>query len=120
MNKKLNDPNIKVNLGNLLENEYINQKIDLTLSTFNKLTSLFELFNNSNLETFMNPLIYYFYNIELNKGGDILKKEIDFIINFFVNNSKNEKDIEICKNLNKDKFVEFVKNLTKKETLLLK
>ena len=120
MKQKLNDPNIKINIGNLLENEYINQKIDLTLSTFNKLISLFELFNNSNLETFINPLIYYFYNIELNKGEDILKKEIDFIINFFINNSKNEKDIEICKNLNKDKFVEFVKNLTKKEKLLLK
>ena len=117
--KKLNDPNLMLNIGgNLKDNA--NYKMNITLGTFNKITEIFDKFNKSSIESFVHPYISYFCNIVLKHGYEALKNEIDFIINYFNNNSKEERYKQIVQNFDKNKFLEFIKNYTKREKILLK
>ena len=116
--KKLNDPNIKMNNSSEVD---INQKITIALGTFNQLSLLFKKFINCNSDSFIHPYTEYFYNIELeNKGGKTLNKEVEFLIDYFRINSKNQEEEKLFQNFDKDKFVDFIKNLTKIENILLK
>ena len=119
--KKLSDPNVKINIGILDEDTEHNEKINLSIGLFNQIIDLFDKFNEcNNIESFIHPSIDYFYSIELKNSGEVLKNEIDFIINYFINNSNNEKEKKICEKFDKKKFVEFIKNLTKREKILFK
>ena len=118
--KKLNDPNIKMNIENI-SNIKIEQKIVLTLGTLDKLALLIEKFNNTDVNSFINPYTDYFYDIESeDKDGKALENEIDFLVDYFMNNAKNEEEKKIFKNFDKKRFVDFIKNLTKRENILLK
>ena len=119
VNKKLNEPNLMINVGNQLKDN-ANHKINITLGTFNRIAELFHKFNESSIESFVHPYISYFYNIELNQGDDALKNEIDFIVNYFSNYSKEEKHKQIIQKFDKNKFIEFIKNFAKREKILLK
>ena len=56
VNKKVNDPHLKLNVGNQLQNN-ANYKMNITLGTFNKITELFYKFNESSIESFSQPYI---------------------------------------------------------------
>jgi len=117
--KKLNDPNLMLSIGNQLKDN-ANYKMNIVLGSFNRITELFYKFNESSTDSFVHPYILYFYNIELNQGDTALKKEVDFIINYFSNYSKEEKHKQIINKFDKNKFLEFIKNYTKREKILLK
>ena len=118
--KKLNDPNLKMNISSISDIEN-NQKLNLSFGAFNKLIDLFDKFNKcNNVGTFIHYCTGYFYNIELNHGATVLKNEIDFIINYFISNAENEEEKKICENFDKKKFIEYIKNLTKREKILFK
>ena len=119
--KKMRDPNIKENYGKIDKQDvYIN--IKSSIENFNKLKNMIEEFNKhkSDIETFSHYGVKYFYEIGIKKGENALKKEIDFVINYFINNIENNDDIEICKNFDKNKFVEYIKKITKREKILIK
>ena len=117
--KKINDPTIQMNIKTIYQIDSF-QKVSAAMGSFDNLISLFDKFNKSNVDSFIHSSIDFFYNIELNYGSTILKKELDFVLNYFIHNSKNENEIKICQSLDKNKFIDFVKNLSKREKILYK
>ena len=100
----------------------ITKNIESSISNFNELKNLFEIFNENqnDIDNFSHPNIKYFYELELKKGENSLKTEIEFIINYFINNNKEEKELNIFKNFDKIKFIEYIKQITKREKVLIK
>ena len=96
--------------------------IEESISNFNELKNLFEEFNKNenNIESFSHFGVKYFYELELKKGEKDLKKEIEFIINYFINNTKDEKDRNLFKNFVTKNFVEYIRQITKREKILIK
>ena len=121
---KSKDPRMKENLNIINENDksIISANVSTAVSTFIKLKNMFEEFNNHNndIETFTHYGVKYFYELELKNGENALKKEIDFVTNYFINNAKDENEINIYKNFDKNKFVEYIKKVTKREKILIK
>ena len=93
--KKINDPTIQMNIKTIFQIDSF-QKVNAAVGSFDNLISLFDKFNKSNIDSFIHSSIDFFYNIGLNYGVTILKKELDFVLNYFIQNSKNESEIKIC------------------------
>ena len=121
---KYKDPRMKesVNNINVIDNRIILANVSTAITMFTNLKKLFEEFNNHNndIETFSHHGVKYFYELELKNGEEALKKEIDFVINYFTDNANDENEKNIYINFDKNKFVEYIKKITKREKILIK
>ena len=112
---KYKDPRMKESVNNLnvVDKNLILANVSTAISIFTTLKKLFEEFNNHNndLETFTHHGVRYFYELELKNGEGDLKKEIDFVINYFTNNANDEHEKNIYANFDKNKFVEYIKKI---------
>ena len=121
---KYKDPRMKesVNNINVIDKRIILANVSTAITMFTNLKKLFEEFNNHNndIETFTHYGVKYFYELELKNGENALKKEIDFVINYFTDNANDENEKNIYINFDKNKFVEYIKKITKREKILIK
>ena len=119
---KVKDPNLKENFGITFTKKSIPINVETSIAIFARFKDMFEEFNQkqSDLDDFAHFGIKYFSELELKQGETALKKEIDFVINYFISNTKEEKDIQILKNIDKNKFIDFIKKVTKQEKFLIK
>ena len=111
-----------VNNINVIDKRIILANVSTAITMFTNLKKLFEEFNNHNndIETFSHHGVKYFYELELKNGEEALKKEIDFVINYFTDNANDENEKNIYINFDKNKFVEYIKKITKREKILIK
>ena len=119
---KVKDPNLKENFGITFTKKSIPINVETSIAIFARFKDMFEEFNQkqSDLDDFAHFGVKYFSELELKQGENALKKEIDFVINYFISNTKEEKDIQILKNIDKNKFIDFIKKVTKQEKFLIK
>ena len=121
LTKKSKDTNTNENFNNF-KKDSIGLNVQSAISYIDKIKKMFEEFNKhqNNIDSFIHFGVKYFYELELKSGESALKKEIDFILNYFLNNTNDENEINIYKSFDKNKFVEYIKKVTMREKIMIK
>ena len=121
LTKKSKDTNTNENFNNFRKDS-IELNIQTAISYIDKIKKMFEEFNKhqNDIDSFIHFGVKYFYELELKSGESALKKEIDFILNYFINDTNDENEINIYKSFDKNKFVEYIKKVTMREKIMIK